>query len=138
MLFRSAYVASPYTKRGAVVSTQYNQTSLMRTMELMLGLKPMHELDAVATPMFDCFTDVPDFSPWLAVANQQPLDEMNPSPAAMVEGPLREDAVVSAQLPFEKPDACPEGVLNEILWRAMKGPHAPFPRWAVGVDGDDD
>ena len=134
----TAYVASPYTKRGAVVSTQYNQTSLIRTMELMLGLKPMNELDAVATPMFDCFTAVPDFSPWQAVANQQPLDEMNPSPAAMMEGPLREDAVVSAQLPFEKPDACPEGVLNEILWRAMKGPQAPFPRWAVGVDGDAD
>lgn len=130
----TAYVASPYTKRGAVVSTQYNQTSLMRTMELMLGLEPMHELDAVATPMFDCFTEVPDFSPWQAVANQQALDEMNPSPTTMEDGPLKEDALVSAQLPLERPDACPEGVLNEILWRAMKGTSVPFPHWAAGVE----
>ena len=134
----TAYVASPYTKRGAVVSTQYNQTSLMRTMELMLGIKPMHELDAVATPMFDCFTDVPDFSPWQAVPNQQALDEMNPSPTTMEDGPLKEDALVSAQLPFERPDACPEGVLNEILWRAMKGTSVPFPHWAAGVEEEDE
>ena len=53
----TAYVASPYTRRGAVVHTQYNQTSLLRTMELMLGLPPMNQMDATATPMFDCFTD---------------------------------------------------------------------------------
>ena len=53
----TAYVASAYTRRGAVVSTAYNQTSLLRTMELMLGLPPMNQFDATATPMFDCFTD---------------------------------------------------------------------------------
>ena len=51
----TAYVVSAYTKRGAVVNTQYNQTSLLRTMELMLGLPPMNQMDATATPMFDCF-----------------------------------------------------------------------------------
>ena len=59
----TAYVASPYAKRGQVVSTQYNQTSLVRTIELMLGLPPMNQMDATATPMFDCFTNVPDFKP---------------------------------------------------------------------------
>ena len=58
----TAYVASPYTRRGAVVNTQYNQTSLLRTMELMLGLPPMNQMDATATPMFDCFTNTPDFT----------------------------------------------------------------------------
>ena len=51
----TAYVISPYTKRRQVVSTQYNQTSLLRTIELMLGLPPMNQMDATATPMFDCF-----------------------------------------------------------------------------------
>ena len=74
----TAYVASAYTKRGAVVHTQYNQTSLLRTMELMLGLPPMNQMDATATPMFDCFTNTPDFTPFDAVTNNVPLDEMNP------------------------------------------------------------
>ena len=55
----TAYVASPYTSRRVTVSTQYNQTSLLRTMELMLGLPPMNQMDATATPMFDCFTNTP-------------------------------------------------------------------------------
>ena len=58
----TAYVISAYTRRGAVVKTQYNTTSLLRTMELMLGLPPMNQFDATATPMFDCFTNTPDFS----------------------------------------------------------------------------
>src|SRR6185503_6798054 len=65
----TAYVISPYTKRGQVISTQYNQTSLVRTIELILGLPPMNQLDATATPMSDCFTDTPNFTPYIAVAN---------------------------------------------------------------------
>jgi len=76
----TAYVASPYTRRGVTVSTQYNQTSLLRTMELMLGLPPMNQIDATATPMFDCFTNTPDFTAYDAVTNNVPLDEMNPPP----------------------------------------------------------
>src|SRR5262249_27847872 len=63
----TCYVASPYSRRSAVVSTQYNQTSLLRTMELMLGLPPMNQLDATATPMFDCFTGTADMTPFVAV-----------------------------------------------------------------------
>ena len=74
----TAYVASAYTKRGVVVHTQYNQTSLLRTIELMLGLPPMNQMDATATPMFDCFTGIPDYTPFDAVTNNVPLDEMNP------------------------------------------------------------
>src|SRR5579859_282389 len=79
----TAYVASAYTRRGVVVSTQYNQTSLLRTMELMIGLPPMNQMDATATPMFDCFVppgESPDFTPFTAVTNQVPLDQMNPEP----------------------------------------------------------
>ena len=75
----TAYVVSAYTRRGAVVHTPYNQTSLVRTIELILGLPPMNQLDATATPMFDCFTDQPDFTPFTAVPNHIPLDQMNPT-----------------------------------------------------------
>ncbi len=133
----TAYVISPYTKRDTVVSTQYNQTSLLRTMELILGLPPMNQMDATATPMFDCFTSQPDFAPYLAVTNNVPLDKMNPEPGKISDAVLRKDAYVSARLPLEKADQCPDDVLNRILWHAMKGSKAPYPAWATpGRDND--
>jgi hypothetical protein len=134
----TAYVISPYTKRHTVVSTQYNQTSLLRTMELILGLPPMNQMDATATPMFDCFADTPDFTAFDAVTNQVPLDEMNPNPKQIGDATLRKDAYVSAKLPLNKEDQCPEDLFNHILWRAVKGPRAPYPDWAVKPLGDDD
>jgi YVTN family beta-propeller protein len=134
----TAYVASAYTRRGAVVSTQYNQTSLLRTMELMLGLPPMNQMDATATPMFDCFTNTADFTPFTAVANQTPLDQMNPPPRNISDARLRKDACVSARLPLKKEDQCPEDVFNRILWDATKGPQTPYPLWAVKAVDDDD
>ena len=133
----TAYVISPYTKRGAVVHTQYNQTSLLRTMELMLGLPPMNQMDATATPLFDCFTNTPDFTAFNAVTNNVPLNEMNPPPKRIADAVLRKDAVVSATLPLDKPDQCPEDLFNRILWRAMKGPNTPYPAWAVKVVDED-
>ena len=133
----TAYVISPFTKRGAVIRTQYNQTSLLRTIELILGLPPMNQMDATATPMFDCFTNTPDFASFAAVPNQVPLDEMNRAPKKISDSALRKDAYASAKLPLEKPDQCPEDLLNRILWRAMKGPQTPYPEWAVkAVDED--
>ena len=133
----TAYVASAYTKRGAVVNTQYNQTSLLRTMELMLGLPPMNQMDATATPMFDCFAATPDFTPFDAVTNNVPLDEMNLPPKLISDPLLRKDAQASARLPLQKADQCPEDLLNRILWRAAKGAQAPYPAWAVKVVDDD-
>jgi len=127
----TAYVASPYTKRGAVVHTQYNQPSLLRTIELILGLPPMNQMDAAATPMFDCFTNTPDFTPFTAVPNNVPLDEMNPEPKAIRDPLLRRQAYASNRLPLERIDQCDEDTLNRILWHAMKGSATPFPAWAV-------
>jgi len=126
----TAYLASAFTKRGVTVSTQYNQTSLLRTMELMLGLPPMNQMDATATPMFDCFTNRPDFAAFEALTNNIPLDAMNPAPKTIADAQLRRDAYASARLPLAKPDQCPEDVLNRILWRATMG-QQPYPEWAV-------
>ena len=132
----TAYVVSAYTKRHAVVGTQYNQTSLLRTMELMLGLPPMNQFDATATPMFDCFTNAPDFTAFNAVTNNVPLDEMNPEAKKVSDLQLRKDAMASAKLPLTKPDQCNEDVLNRILWRATMGTK-PYPEWAIkAVDED--
>ncbi len=133
----TAYVLSPYTVRGKVVSTQYNHTSLIRTMEVILGLPPMNQMDATATPMFDCFTNVPDFTPFVSVKNNIPLDQMNPDPKASRDPLLRKNAYASARLPLEKPDQCSEDELNRILWHAMKGSQAPYPTWAVQAVDDD-
>jgi len=134
----TAYCVSPYTKRGAVVRTQYNTTSLVRTMEQILGLPPMNQFDASATPMFDCFTETPDLRPFGAVPNLVPLDTMNPPAKKIADALLRRNALLSARLNFRKVDACPEDVLNRILWHAVKGSAAPYPGWAVTAVPDDD
>jgi hypothetical protein len=134
----TCYVISPYTKRGQTISTQYNQTSVIRTMELMLGLPPMNIMDASATPMTDCFTETPNLTPYVAVANRHPIDELTPETKKIGDLRLRKDSLASAKLPLSEPDQCEEGQLNEILWRAMKGSQIPFPTWAVTKVDDDD
>ncbi len=136
----TAYVASPYAKRGAVVSTQYNTTSLLRTLEQILGLPPMNQFDASAVPMWDAFTDTPDFRPFTAVPSNVPLDEMNPAASALADPVARRDALASARMNFRQVDRAPEDALNRVLWRAMKGTREPYPEWAVtaGAADDDD
>jgi hypothetical protein len=133
----TAYCISPYARRGAIVSTQYNTTSLIRTIEQILGLPVMNQFDASATPMSDCFTETPDFTPFTAVPANVPLDQMNPPAKAIADPARRRDALASARMNFRAVDQAPEDALNRILWRAMKGPGEPYPEWAV-THGDDD
>lgn len=134
----TAYVISPYAKRGELIQTRYNTTSVLRSIEQILGMPPMNQFDASADPMFDCFTDQPNLTPFDAVPALVPLDQMNPDPSAIVDPQLKEDALVSAQLNFEEVDRAPEDVLNRILWRAMKGTSIPYPARFAGIDDDDD
>jgi hypothetical protein len=134
----TAYCISPYARRGAVVSTQYNTTSVIRTIEQILGLPVMNQFDASATPMFDCFREEPDFTPFAAVPNRVPLDQMNPAAATLTDRMQRRDALASARMNFREVDKAPEDELNRILWRAMKGSHVPYPQWAITPDTDED
>ncbi len=129
----TAYCISPYTKRGVTIGTQYNTTSILRTMEQILGLAPMNQFDASATPMFDCFVDQPNLKAFDAVPNLVPLDQMNPSPTAILDKILREDALVSATLNFLEVDKAPEDILNRIIWRSVKGSQVPYPEWATST-----
>ena len=78
-----AFCASPYVKRGAVVSTQYNTTSILRTIGQILGMRPMNQFDASASPMFECFQDKPDLTPYTAAPALVALDQMNPKATAI-------------------------------------------------------
>ncbi|MCA9261746.1 MAG: phosphoesterase, partial [Planctomycetales bacterium] len=133
-----AFCASPYAKRGAKVSVQYNTTSVIRTIEQILGLPPMNQFDASALPMTACFQEAPDLAPYVAEGTSVPLDDMNPRVAAIDDPTLRQDAVVSSQINFKQVDRAPEDLLNRILWRAMRGVDDPYPEWAVCETEDDD
>ncbi len=134
----TAYVVSPFAKRKSVVSSQYNTTSIIRTIEQILGLPVMNQFDASATPMFDCFTETPDFTPFTVLPSNIPLDQMNPKPAVMMDAVLRKDALASARMNFLEVDKAPEDELNRILWRAMKGSREPYPEWAVTPNAEDE
>jgi YVTN family beta-propeller protein len=121
-----ALLISPYTKRKYVDSTCYNQTGMVKTIELMLGLPPMNQLDLSATPMRDCLQAAPDLTPYTAVANRIPLDEMNP-PMAGLRGRALEFAKTSVALNLDDCDAADEEVFNRILWHSVRG-DAPYPK----------
>jgi YVTN family beta-propeller protein len=128
------WVVSPYTKRGAVVSDFYNQTSVLHTMELMLGLPPMNQMDAMAPVMRGCFTDKGDLKPFTALANRVPLDKMNPKKVAL-SGPSRKLAEQSDRQDFSEPDRADENTLNRVIWHAAKGVDAAYPTEFAGAHG---
>jgi hypothetical protein len=127
-------VVSPYTKRGAVVSKFYNQTSVLHTMERMLGLPPMNQMDSLAPLMTDCFTGTPNFSPYACLKNNIPLDEMN-KPTAQLDGLELYWAGISLALPLDEVDRADEDTLNRIIWHSVKGVDNPYPAYFAGAHG---
>jgi len=113
-------VISPYTKRHAVDSTCYNQTGMVKTIEMILGLPPMTQLDLSATPMRGCFTATPDLTPYTFVKNNIRLDEMN-KPIEKLDGKAKEFARKSLELDFDEEDRADENTLNRILWFSVRG-----------------
>jgi DNA-binding beta-propeller fold protein YncE len=113
----TAFVISPYARRGATDSTLYSTTSMLRTMELILGLKPMSQFDAAAAPMYGSFQVQPDTRPYEALPANVDLDEKNTS------------AAWGAQLKmnFAKEDAADDFLLNEVVWKSVRGPESPMP-----------
>jgi YVTN family beta-propeller protein len=114
-----AHVISPYTQTGKVDSTFYSSVSVLRTVELLLGLHPMTQFDAAATPMVKSFTDHPDMTPYSVIVPKQPLDQMNAASAPM--------AAESARMNFSHEDRAPENLLNLAIWQGVKGAHSPMP-----------
>src|SRR5207249_3257464 len=132
-----AFMISPYAKRGAVDSTMYSTSSMLRTMELILGLKPMSQYDAAATPMFNSFQAGADTRPYSALAAKVDLTERNPKVAWGGDW--------SKKMNFAKEDAADDLLLNEVIWRSIRGARSPMPApvraafvFAHGKDDDDD
>jgi hypothetical protein len=112
-------VISPYTKRHAVDSTLYSTTSMLRTMELILGLKPLSQFDAAATPMYNAFQSRPDVTPFRHREAEVDLAAVNVHTAWGVEQ--------SARMDFSREDAADDLQLNEVIWRSIRGPDSPMP-----------
>lgn len=121
----TGYVISPYSRLKKTVSTNYNQTSVVRTIEQILGLPPMNVIDATALPLFDCFTDKPDPTPYTALPNRVRLDEMN-KPLTGLRGRALQYARESMEQAEEGIDTGEDDLMNRILWFAAKG-NAPYP-----------
>lgn len=114
-----AMVASPYTKHGFVDHNLYSTTSMLRTMELILGLPPMSQYDAAALPMYNSFTPVPDVAPFAKKRALVDLEEMN--------GPRAPMRRIAEKMNFEHEDANPDVLFNEIIWKSVKGADSEMP-----------
>jgi YVTN family beta-propeller protein len=138
-----ALAISPYARRGHVDSTFYSQQSMLKTIELILGLPTLSLFDLIATDMRASFQNEPDLTPYRAVTPEQSLDELNP-PLKSLRGEARRAARDSQRMRWEVPDAAPTERLNRILWGMIRGWHVPYPgaRNAVfaplSLDLDDD
>ena len=112
-------VISPYTKRHFVDHTQYSTVSMLRTIELILGLPPLSQYDAAARPMFAAFANKANLSPYKTELARIDLNSKNADNAY--------GAARSAKMDFSEYDRVNDFELNEILWRAIKGKDAPLP-----------
>jgi hypothetical protein len=127
-------VVSPYTRRGEVVSAFYNQTSVVHTIERILGIAAYNQQYAMAPLMKECFTDKPDLAPYTCAPNTVPLAELNPRAEALPPG-ARYWAQKSAELNLKRPDAIDDDLMNRILWHAARGVDSPYPAALAGAHG---
>jgi phospholipase C len=127
-------VISPYTKHGQTVSTFFNQIGLVHTMEQIMGLPPMNQMDAMGPLMGDCFTTQPDFTAYNFVPNQIALNEMNPGTVAAMSHQDLRWARLSLKQDFSKADAADDDELNRIIWHSIKG-NTRYPSEFVGAHG---
>jgi YVTN family beta-propeller protein len=122
------FVISPYTKRNQLDSHYYTQLDITRTIEQILGVGPMNQRDMAIDPrtMAGVFTDKPDFTPYTALPNRIPLDEMN-LPLTALTGIEKAYALAMFQQNFSQPDAADEDLLNRNIWYSVKGYQTPYP-----------
>ena len=113
------WIISPYTKRGIVDSSMYNQAGVLRTMELILGMRPMTQFDAGARPMFESFSKVAETTPFNAISPKVSLTDRNPGKSA--------ESAESARMNFKDADLVDDDELTAVIWRSIKHAEAPAP-----------
>ena len=114
-----AFVASPYCKRKFVDSSMYSTSSMLRTMELILGLKPMSQFDAAALPMFNSFQATPDLTPFDKLKANVDLEARN--------GIGAWGSKQSEGMAFDDADECDDLALNEVIWKSVRGADSAMP-----------
>ena len=119
-----ALAVSPYTQHGSIDSTFYSQVSMVKTIELILGLPPMSLFDLTANDMRHSFQPSPNMTPYNAIPPDQSIYERNPELNAM-DGQNKADAIASSKMNWQEPDDVPTEQLNQILWRNAMG--TPYP-----------
>ncbi len=125
-----AAVISPYAPAGAIVHTRYDFLSVIRSIELILGMKPLGLFDRLATPMYDVFSPSPvNLAPYTAIVPPQSRSALNTA--------LSPDAARSAALDFSVPDQMPQRVLDAILWHAVHGEGSQPPPPGPDASTDD-
>ena len=115
----TAYVAGGFVKRGYIDHTMYSTSSILRTIELILGLPPMTQYDAAAEPMWRCFSSTLNLNPFTSVPAQIDITQKS---MAMNEWQRR-----SEKFNFTKEDAVPDMEFNLVLWHGIKGDNVPLP-----------
>ncbi|MDP4285675.1 MAG: alkaline phosphatase family protein [Bacteroidota bacterium] len=113
-------VISPYSLLNKTIHTNYNQTSMVRTIEQILGIPPMTVTDATALPMFDCFSSTMHSYQYNVIANNIPLNTMNKQ-VAQLKGKAKYFAKLSATKAFKEEDSGEDDLMNKILWFNAKG-----------------
>lgn len=114
-----AYIAGPFVKRKYVDHSMYSTSGLLRTIELILGMKPMSQYDAAASPLFNSFTSQPDLSPYTLRPAQVDIHIRNTV--------TNKSSQRSAAFNLKKEDAVPDLELNDVIWKAVKGEQAVMP-----------
>ena len=113
------WVISPWVNGHTVNSTMFNQTSVLRTMEVIFGLRPMTTYDAAARPMTSVFNSTSSPEPYTLEKPRTSLEDRNPARSAT--------AARSIRMRFDEADEIDDDELNAILWAAIKGPNVPAP-----------
>lgn len=129
----TAYVAGGFVKQGFVDHTMYSTTSMLRTIELILGLPPMSQYDAAAEPMWRCFDTTASHSPFSVVPNTYDLNEKNVQESAYSK--------ISEGFNFAKEDRIDDAQFNRVIWAAVKGYDSVCPpsvRAAFFTQGEDE
>ncbi len=114
-----AFVAGGFVKTGFVDHTMYSTSSMLRTIELILGLPPMSQYDASATPMWRCFDHTSDHLPYRTRPCQVNLNDRNTV--------ISQWSRLSEEFNFAKEDRAPDAEFNEVIWKAVKGYDSPCP-----------
>jgi YVTN family beta-propeller protein len=131
----TSFVVSPYSHLQKTVSTNYNQTCIVRSIEQILGIPPMNIIDATALPMFNCFSDRLSAYTYKAIPNRIALNQINPG-LTTLKGKSLYYAKASLRPEFDHIDGGSDDLLNRILWYAAKG-KKEYPAKLTGKDDDD-